>query len=132
MTLSTFNLGVSLPSNAILTFTIPGNGTQTDPVTGNVSPNTLDVEVNASLTELGDKSTEEEQIGLDSRFRKMRGYVLGNPPSGIILKGRIPCKIGTEEGIFHFTERISPFRSEIIKQVGIPVQGSFQTEGGGS
>lgn len=132
MTLSTFDLGVRLPSNAILTFTIPGNGTQIDPATGNVLPNTVDVEVNASLTELGDKSTEEEQIGLDSRFRRMRGYLLGNVPSGIILNGRIPCKIGTEEGIFHFTQRISPFRDEIIKQLGIPIQGSFQTEGGGN
>ena len=107
----TFPIGVTLPSNATLTFTQQGTGTQTDPVTGNVTPVTNDVTVNASLTELGDKTTEEDQVGLDTRYRNMRGYLLGTLPTGIVLKGRVPCTVGDETGTFHFTERISPYKS---------------------
>lgn len=127
----TFPLKVKLPQNAVLTFTQQGTGTQTDSVTGNVTAVTTTVDVNASLTELGDKSTENDQIGLDTRFRNMRGYLLGTLPTGIVLKGRVPCTIGTEKGVFHFTERVTPFKAEVVKQLGTPVQGSFQTEGGG-
>ena len=128
----TFPLNVTLPSNAVLTFTQQGTGTETDPVTGNVTPMVTEVTVNASLTELGDKSTENDQVGLDTRFRTMRGYLLGTLPTGITLKGRVPCTIGDETGTFHFTERLTPFKDEIVSQLGTPIQGSFQTEGGGN
>ena len=129
--LKTFPLKVTLPQNAVLTFTQQGTGTETDPSTGNMTAVTAPVEVKASLTELGDKSSEKDQVGLDTRYRNMRGYLLGTLPTGIVLKGRVPCTLGTETGTFHFTERLTPFKEEVEKQLGTPVQGSFQTEGGG-
>ncbi|EKU98035.1 hypothetical protein Lepto7375DRAFT_7294 [Leptolyngbya sp. PCC 7375] len=127
----TFPIGVSLPQNAVLTFTQQGSGTETDPATGNVIAVTTEVEVGAALTELGDKTSENDQVGLDTRYRNMRGYLLGTLPAGILLKGRVACTIGDETGTFHFTERISPYKAEIEKLLGTPIQGSFQTEGGG-
>ena len=88
--------------------------------------------MNASLTELGNQTKENDQVGLDTRFRSMRGYLLGTIPDGIQLNGRVPCTIGDQSGTFHFTETLTPFKTEIQNVVGgIPIQGSFQTEGGG-
>ena len=127
----TFSIGVTLPQNAILTFTQQGTGTETDPATGNVTAVTTPIEIKAALTELGDKTGEQNQIGLDTRYRSMRGYLLEKLPADIPLKGRVKCVIGEETGTFHFTERLTPYKAEIEQLLGTPIQGSFQTEGGG-
>ena len=123
---------LNIPTNAVLTFTVDTGTQQTDPDTGNVSTIKTTVELNASLTELGDKTSDTDQPGLDTRFRNMRGYIMGAIPTGVILNGRVPCIISSQSGTFHFTERLTPFISDIKKILGTPIQGSFQSEGGGN
>lgn len=119
-------------ANATLTFSQPGTGTVTDPATGNVTANVTEVEVQASLTEnAGNRGNQNDQAGLDTTSRRMRGYLLSTPPGSPPYEGRVPCLINNQKGTFHFTEQNTPYRAEIIAECGIPVQGSFQTEGGG-
>ena len=119
------------PANATLTFQQTGQGTATDPSTGNVVAVTTPVEISASLTETGSQANQQEQIGLNTTGRQMRGYLLDTPPGTPPFEGRVSCTINGQTGTFHFTERNTPYREQIIADCGIPVQGSFQTEGGG-
>ena len=120
------------PANATLTFESPGVGTTTDPATGNVVANVLPVEVSASLTEApGNRVGQNDQLGLDTTLRQMRGYLLETPPGDPPYEGRVACVINNQRGTFHFIETNTPYRAQIVAECGIPVQGSFQTEGGG-
>lgn len=120
------------PANATLVFESPGVGTTTDPATGNVVANVTSVEISASLTETpGNRANQNDQLGLDTTLREMRGYLLETPPGNPPYEGRVACTINNQQGTFHFTEINTPYRAEIVTDCGIPVQGSFQSEGGG-
>ena len=119
------------PANAILIFQQSGQGTTTDPATGNITVTVVPIEVSASLTETGNRANQEEQLGLNTTGRQMRGYLLETPPGDPPYEGRVNCTINNQSGTFHFTERNTPYREQVITELGIPVQGSFQTEGGG-
>lgn len=118
-------------ANATLIFQQIGQGTETDPATGNVVAVTTPVEIAAVLTETGNRPGQQEQLGLNTTAREMRGYLLDTPPGEAPYEDRVPCVINGQSGTFHFTERNTPYRAQIIAEVGIPIQGSFQTEGGG-
>lgn len=118
-------------ANATLIFQQIDQGTETDPATGNVVAETTPVEIAATLTETGNQPHQQEQLGLNTTGRQMRGYLLDTPPGDPPYEGRVPCIINEQSGTFHFTERNTPYREQVIAEVGIPVQGSFQTEGGG-
>ncbi len=118
-------------ANATLTFQQIGQGTATDPATGNVVAITTPVEIATALTETGNRANQQEQLGLNTTGRQMRGYLLDTPPGDPPYEGRVPCVINGQSGTFHFTERNTPYRAQVIAEIGIPIQGSFQTEGGG-
>ncbi|MEM8610406.1 MAG: hypothetical protein AAGF93_00195 [Cyanobacteria bacterium P01_H01_bin.105] len=118
-------------ANATLIFQQIGQGTETDPATGNVVAVTTPVEIAAVLTETGNRANQEEQLGFNTTGRQMRGYLLDTPPGDPPYEGRTPCTVNGQAGTFHFTERNTPYREQVIAELGIPIQGSFQTEGGG-
>ncbi|MFG6101195.1 hypothetical protein U2F10_03005 [Leptothoe sp. EHU-05/26/07-4] len=119
------------PANATLTFQQIGQGTTTDTATGNVVAVTTPIEIAASLTETGNRANQQEQLGPNTTGRQMRGYLLETPPGDPPYEGRTPCTINGQSGTFHFTERNTPYRAQIVAEIGVPIQGSFQTEGGG-
>lgn len=125
-----FPINVKLPKNAVLIFEINTGSVVVDEVTGNPVNQISEIRLDASLTEIGDRVKEVEQPGLNSDRRFVRGYILDDVPSSVLLEGRIKCEISGKSGIFHFTQRISPLEAEIKKLLGTPVQGYFQTEGG--
>ena len=124
------NCGTLPPANAILTFEQPGTEFVTDPATCNKVLEPIEVQVKAVLTELNFRGGQTEQAGLDRLGRQMRGYLYETPPGDHPFHGRVQAEIGGESGTFHFAERITPYRDTIISHIGIPIRGTFQTEGG--
>jgi hypothetical protein len=119
------------PANATLYFEVKGTEVVIDPATCNQVLETTLIPITAVLTETGNRNQQEEQLGQNTTFRQLRGYLYEEPPMKQPYRGRVKCEIDCQKGIFHFHERITPYRQTIVKDIGIPVQGSFQTEGGG-
>lgn len=120
-----------LTPNATLTFKVYTGDYTEDPATGNRVPDSTEQTINAAITELGNKAKDSDQVGPNNLGRSIRGYLLTTALPNGATGDRVPCTINAEQGFLYFTERVSPYRAELVASLGIPIQGTFQTVGGG-
>lgn len=128
---------VEMEENATLYFERPTGTFTTNPLTLNEEPVYEEYIVKAHLTQLLLKVSENELAGLDQNSRPVKGFLLVESlPSGLRSSDRVKTVMSSsgisEEGILFFNEVLTSMRDNIVKTIGIPIEGYFQVIGGGS
>ena len=137
MNFKIFKLPQPLKPNATLIFEAYTGETEIDPATNNETPVFGQVTLKAILTETGDLPNEEDLPGTNIYNRRVRGYLVTKKlPEGLKASDRVECVLdsaaGTEKGFLYFSEVMTPLKKDLIAQIGIPIQGTFQTLSGGT
>lgn len=136
MTIKFPTIPVKLKGNATVFFE-QYTGTTVTSAVGNKEPQFETIEIAAVITETVQDVKETNQDGPNVYKRAVTGYLLTKSlPTGLKASDKAECEVefatGKEKGLLFFAERMTPFREDIIKQVGIPIQGTFQTNFGGT
>lgn len=128
---------ITMEKNATVYFEVPDGTYTIDPITQNEKPNYTELTVEAHLVETSITEREDENPGIDQKKVGIRGYLLVTSlPDGIRSSDRVKVVMrnsGTiETGTLFFREKITSMRDNIVATIGIPIEGYFQSTGGGT
>ncbi len=128
---------ITMEENASVYFEVPTGNYIVDPITQNEEPEYTELEVKAHIVETSINERENENAGLDQKKVGIRGYLLVTSlPDGIRSSDRVKVVMRNsgkpEQGTLFFREKITSMRDNIVATIGIPIEGYFQSIGGGT